>query len=99
MKTQHIIRELEEAARQLGWAVRTERGSFQGGRCIVNGEPLIMLNRYHPPERHLAVLAESLRDLPVDTVYLKPAVRAALEAAWRDRDRAAAGVEAEVEDE
>lgn len=95
MKTQHIIRELEEAARQLGWAVRTERGSFRGGRCVVNGEQLIMLNRHHPPEMHLAVLAASLRDLPVDTIYLKPAVRAALEEAWRNRDR----VDVEVEDE
>lgn len=102
MKLQHIIDELAEAARQLGWAVRTERGGFRGGRCLVNGEQLIMLNKRQPPEAHLAILAESLRDLPVETVYLKPAVRAALEQAWERHDEIEAEgdlMEAEVDDD
>lgn len=90
MKPQYIVKELEEVARQLGWPVRTERGSFRGGRCLVNGEQLIVLNKMHPPEMHLAILARSLRGLPVDTVYLKPAVRAALEEAWQRYDEAEA---------
>ena len=88
VKPQYIVKELEEVARQLGWPVRTERGSFRGGRCLVNGEQLIVLNKMHPPEMHLAILARSLRGLPVETVYLKPAVRAALEQAWERYDEA-----------
>jgi len=42
----------------------------------------VMLNKRHPPEVHLTVLAESLRDKPVDTIFLRPAVRDALEKAW-----------------
>ena len=85
MKTHKIIQELESAIQQLGFEVRKERGNFRGGRCIVEGQEFIMLNRHHVPEVHLAVLAESLRDVPVDKIYLKPAVRKALEEAWDAR--------------
>lgn len=82
MKTEHIVAELEQAVRRLGYEVRYEQGRFQGGRCTVNGEALVVLNRRHPPEAQLAVLAESLRDLPIGNIFLRPAVREAMEALW-----------------
>ncbi len=82
MKTEHIIEELEDAARRLGAELRREKGDFRGGRCTIEGEMVVLLNKRHPPEVRLSVLAESLRDMPVDTVYLKPSVRAALEEEW-----------------
>jgi len=66
--------------------VRRERGAFRGGRCIVGEEEMVVLNRRHPPEAHVALLAESLRGLPVEQLYLTPAVRAALEEQWRRAD-------------
>ncbi len=83
MKTQAIVKELEEVARQLGLTIRKGKGNFKGGRCIVEGEEMIVLNKHHVPEFHLSILAEGLRDLPVDTVFMKPAVRKALEQAWQ----------------
>jgi hypothetical protein len=44
-----------------------------------------MLNKNHPPEVHLAILAEALRELPVDSVFIRPAARRALEDAWARR--------------
>lgn len=88
MKTEHIVEELKAAARQLGLRVRVDNGSFRGGRCRVEGEELIVLNRRHLPEAHLMILAEGLRGLATDTVFLRPAVRDALEAAWRRQDEA-----------
>ena len=82
MKTHVIVKELEEIARQLGLVVRKGKGNFKGGRCIVEGKDMIVLNKHHVPEFHLSVLAEGIRDLPVDTIFMKPAVRKALEAAW-----------------
>lgn len=82
MKTPAVVKELEEVVRQLGMRVRHERGAFRGGRCRMGGEEVVVLNRGLPPERHLAVLADCLRELPTDDVYLRPAVRAALEDAW-----------------
>ncbi len=83
MKTEHIVQALEVVVRQFGLEVRWEKGHFQGGRCTINGEDLIMLNKHHPSEVHLAILAESLRDLPVEAIFLRPAVREAVEAIWR----------------
>lgn len=88
MDTAAVIEELEGVASRLGIEVRSEPGNFQGGRCIVDGEEIIMLNDHDLPETQLVVLAEALRDAPLDTIYLKPAVRRAMEEAWRDRDEA-----------
>ena len=86
MKTPQIVKELEEAAEQLGVRVRREKGNFRGGFCMRNEEEFLMLNRVHPPEVHLAILAEAMRTMDVDSVYLKPLVRQALEDAWARRD-------------
>jgi hypothetical protein len=88
MDTTTIIEELEDVAERLGFDVRAEKGNFRGGRCIVGGEELIMLNKRHQPETQLVVMAEALRDAPLDTIYLKPAVRQALEETWAARDAA-----------
>lgn len=82
MKTQVIVKELEEVAKQLGLGVRKEKGNFKGGRCVVGGKEMIVLNRHHVPELHLSILAEALRGMPVDSVFMKPAVRKALEESW-----------------
>ncbi|GMQ80741.1 MAG: hypothetical protein BMS9Abin05_0169 [Rhodothermia bacterium] len=95
MKSSQIAKELEDAARQLDVRVRREKGNFRGGYCIRNGEEILMLNRQHPPEIHVAVLAEALKNLPVDSVYLRPAVRQALEETWK----ANALLEFETEDD
>ena len=86
MKTPAIVKELEEVARQLGLSIRKEKGNFKGGRGIKSGDELIVLNRHHLPEIHLSILAESLRDLPVDSIFMKPAVLKALEEAWDAQD-------------
>ncbi|NQV72412.1 hypothetical protein HQ496_04755 [bacterium] len=82
MKIDQVIKELESAVEQLGLRVRREKGNFRGGYCVRNDEEFLMLNRVHPPEVHLALLADALRTMDVDTVYLKPVVRQALEDAW-----------------
>jgi hypothetical protein len=86
VKNDAIVRDLEQAHVALGVRVRRERGAFRGGRCVVGEEEVLVLNRRHPPEAQLAILAESLRGLAVDQVFLRPAVRAALEEQWRRAD-------------
>jgi len=88
MDTTTIIEELEDVAQRLGVEVRAEKGNFRGGRCVVGDEELIMLNERHQPETQLVVMAEALRDAPLDTIYLKPAVRQALEDTWAATDAA-----------
>ncbi len=86
MQIAALVKALEEAHRQLGVTVRRERGPFRGDRCVVDGAEVVVLNRMHPPEAHLAVLARSLRALPHEQLYLRPSVRAALEDAWVAQD-------------
>ena len=85
MKTERVVEALEEAVESLGVEVRRERGNFRGGLCTVAGRRVVVLNRRRPAEAHLAVLAEALRRLGPDEVYLRPAVRDAVETAWADR--------------
>ncbi|HET6567059.1 MAG TPA: hypothetical protein VFG50_03780 [Rhodothermales bacterium] len=87
MKTQQVVKELEQAAERLGVKVRFEQGRFRGGLCTLEDRQVIVLNKRHPPEVHVALLAESLREMPVDTIYLKPSVRETLEEVWRRSDR------------
>jgi hypothetical protein len=84
MDTSTIVDELQDVADRLGFEVRAEKGNFRGGKCVVEGEEIIMLNKNHLPETQLVVMAAALRDAPLDTIYLKPAVRRALEDAWAD---------------
>lgn len=91
MKPAAVIRELEEALRQMSVRVRRERGSFRGGLCTVAGREVVVLNKLHPDEAQVIVLAEALRELPHEQLYLRPAVRLALADAWSQLD---AGVDA-----
>ena len=99
MKTQVIVKELENVARQLGFGIRKGKGNFKGGRCIVAGDELIVLNKHHIPEKHLSVLAEGLRDQSIEGIEMKPAVRKALEQAWEDLEVAAKEAEEAAEKE
>ena len=86
MKPPALVRALDDALRALGVRVRRERGSFRGGRCTVAGREVVVLNKLHPPEAQALVLAEALRGLPHEQLYLRPAVRAALADAWGQLD-------------
>ncbi|WP_412060206.1 hypothetical protein [Rubrivirga sp. IMCC45206] len=97
MKPPAVAAALEEALRQLSVRVRRERGTFRGGLCVVDDAPVVVLNKLHPPQAQVAVLARALREHGgVDQLYLRPAVRAALEDAWAQAD---AGVPEETGDD
>lgn len=85
MKAPALVKALEEAHLQLGVPVRRERGPFRGGRCTVEGDDVMVINKMHPAEAQVVVLAESLRSLPHDQLYIRPSVRTALEGAWAAR--------------
>lgn len=86
MNTETTLRHLVQAAERLGFTVRATKGNFRGGRCTVDGQPTIVLNTRHVPETRLRVLADALHDTPLETLYLKPAVRDMLHDVWTDLD-------------
>ena len=97
MKPPAVLAALEDALTRLGVKVRRARGAFRSGLCTVEGAQVVVLNRQHPPEAQVFALADALRQLGrVDELYLRPAVRAALEDAWAQAD---AGVAEEADDD
>jgi hypothetical protein len=76
MKHEDIVVELQDVARQLGVTVRFERGDFEGGYCILKEQKLLLVNRRLLPTRKAAVLASAMREIGLENVFLKPALRA-----------------------
>jgi hypothetical protein len=76
MKHEEMIQELLDVARQLGISVRFDQGNFEGGYCILRTQQLLLVNRRLQPARKASVLAKALREIGLDTVFVKPAVRA-----------------------
>lgn len=82
MKAARIVDELTDAAERIGWEVRFEKGNFRGGRCMIDGETVLILNERHAPDVQVRILAECFRDRSLENLFLPPAVRSALEDAW-----------------
>jgi len=85
MTDEQVLDALTKVAGKFGLSVRREKGNFRGGRCMVGDEALILLNKRHPPEVNVVILAQSLQDLPLDTVYIRPAIREVLDT-YRSED-------------
>lgn len=85
MKPEQLVNELEQELTRIGVRVRREKGNFRGGWCTVNDERCLMINRRQSARTQFAVLAEALRTYPLDSVYLKPKIRSALEEQWSRR--------------
>jgi hypothetical protein len=79
MKHEDIIQDLHEVAVQLGVTIRYERGDFEGGYCVLRAQKMLLINKRLMPARKAAVLAAALRDIGLEDVYLKPALRAYIE--------------------
>jgi murein endopeptidase len=79
MKHEDLIQELHDVARQLGVTVRYEKGDFEGGYCILKDEKLLLVNKRLLPNRKASVLALAIRELGLENIFLKPAVRQFIE--------------------
>lgn len=79
MKHEELVLELQDVARQLGITVRFDQGNFEGGYCILKAQKLLLINRRLVPVRKASVLATALREIGLENVFLKPAIRAYIE--------------------
>ena len=79
LKIETLIAELEDAASQLGLKVIYEKGDFSGGYCILKEEKLIVINRKFDPKHRAMTLAQSLNEVGIENLFLKPAVREYIE--------------------
>jgi hypothetical protein len=79
MKSEELIEELHSLADQLGVTVRYERGDFEGGYCVLREQRLLLINRRLGPSRKASLLAVAMQEIGLDSVYLKPVLRAYIE--------------------
>jgi hypothetical protein len=82
---------LEEVAARLGIEVRYDTmdrnhplGGAGGGFCRLRGKAMILLDSRLTPRDRSAILAKALSRFDLDTIFVAPAVRAAIEAHSRD---------------
>ncbi len=75
MKLAAIFEELTNIAGQFGFIIRKEKGGFRGGNCVLNSQKIIVVNVLSPYEIRVAIIARVLAELPLESVFLKPAVR------------------------
>lgn len=94
MKPEKLLLELEDIIGKLGYSIRKERGNFRGSNCVLEGQKIIMLNKNYPVELHVGTLARFIFSQKHEELYLKPAVRKALEEIW---DRIDIGSEPEFD--
>ncbi len=78
-----VLRAMEGVAKAIGYIIRWDRGPFRGGRCTLGGRKLIILNRLHPTEVHLGVLARILWDAPLAEISMRKAMRKRVESVIR----------------
>jgi hypothetical protein len=84
MNESSLLEHLEEIAHRLGVELRYENLGqaglrIDGGFCRVAGKPMILINRKDSHRRKILVLCRSLSRLNLDSIFIPPAVRKAIE--------------------
>jgi hypothetical protein len=85
MNDAHLLQELEAAASELSVEVRREdlEGS-RGGLCRVRGQDCILVDQRLSVSERIGLMTDALSRLPLDDVFLRPAVRELLEGRCAD---------------
>ena len=73
------LKKLEELFRELDYAVRYEKGSFQSGYCILEHRRVAVINRFFDTEARINCLLDILSGLEYDIDQLSPQSRELIE--------------------
>lgn len=68
--TQYTLDALENLLKEGGYRLRTGKGSFNSGYCVLHDKKVVVLNKYHSLEARINSLIEIIRQLPFDTAHL-----------------------------
>ena len=79
MEKETILEELTITCGQLGYAIRYEKGDFNGGQCILREKRLLIVNRKFPIEKKISTIALALGELGIDAIFVKPVLRNIIE--------------------
>ncbi len=80
MTDEMLLQELETLTERLDIAIdRVDLEGRSGGLCVIKGVRRFILDRHLSPKEQVEVLCKAFSRLPLDDVFLKPAVRDAIE--------------------
>ncbi len=84
MKSTQLYQHLKETAEKMDITVseqnlRATGVNARSGLCTVKGRQLFIMDKHLPVRQKVEVLAECLRQMPLDDIYLVPAIRNYLE--------------------
>ena len=79
MDPEEMLAELERLAQRLGMTVRYEATGGRVGRCLLRGEPVILVEARLPLRDKVEGLALALADLDYSALFVPEAVRDLLE--------------------
>ncbi len=68
--TQHTLDALENLLKEGGYKLRTGKGSFNSGYCILHDKKVVVLNKYHSTEARINSLIDIIKELVFDTQQL-----------------------------
>ena len=71
--TSNTIKKLQQLLKDAGYKVRTGKGSFNTGYCILESKKVVVLNRYHSLEAQINALVELINRLDIDVEQLPEA--------------------------
>ena len=75
MNPDKMMELFEELADRLHIELVLGTGDFVGGSCILKNQKYVILNKKHPIESRLKILASEFKLMDVTDVYIVPALR------------------------
>ncbi len=79
MNQKKILQELEKIAEQLGARIIFDKIEGKGGYCRCYEEKYIVVNKLLNIDYKIDILAEGIRELPFEEIYIKPEIRKILD--------------------
>lgn len=67
---QNTLDDLESLLKEGGYRLRSGKGSFNSGYCVLHEKRVVVLNKYHSLEARINSLIEIIRELTFDTEKL-----------------------------
>ncbi len=75
MKAEELYKELCELAKQLGVTIKRDKNAKVSSICMVDDEPILVLDTKIPKDKLAAVIATELKRAEIDNQYVKPVLR------------------------
>ncbi|MCG3120374.1 MAG: hypothetical protein ALAOOOJD_03059 [bacterium] len=75
MKEDEILSGLEKLVESLSIQLRYEKGDFAGGYCVLKDQRMMIVNSALTPAMRIKVLAHELAAMPLDDIFIMPALR------------------------